>query len=419
MSEEETELRDLVAQTLENNGVLSKIRAELRASVFLALEEQESLTDTPQFTNKPLRTFLSTDEGSLVACLVREFLEFFQLDFTLSVFDPETAQGKYYNYGGRSKLINDLQIQNLNGKKGPLLVQLLHIALSQNVDYSGVKQEGTEPNIGMNISSALGNQIAHSGALLDSNTPNSAIGERTSAQRNVAETSKLSTDIYKVLRLKDIPLPAVLEQMSPRSTSVSDSEHANHSSKNASKSKTVSSETTPHNSPTLEQSLTQSKPETQAAPNSDSIQKSSSKSDSKKNKPQQINKSNVECITRAGTTTLSSLSNLPPLFGVNLPMKQTTGSLPGISHSKDMHKIKSMIDLGLESQDNYDEDFNSSASVSAKDDPANQATDTEIEEELGSGVEDILSSNSVLDDMTADATLSNLTGVADYMEDVM
>lgn len=151
-------------------------------------------------------------------------------------------------------------------------------------------QEGTEPNIGMNISSALGNQIAHSGALLDSNTPNSAIGERTSAQRNVglsqsevtttkasssnvsaetksitftAETSKLSTDIYKVLRLKDIPLPAVLEQMSPRSTSVSDSEHANHSSKNASKSKTVSSETTPHNSPTLEQSLTQSKPETQ------------------------------------------------------------------------------------------------------------------------------------------------------------
>jgi hypothetical protein len=49
-----------------------------------------------------------------------------------------------------------------------------------------------------------------------------------------------------------------------------------------------------------------------------------------------------------------------------------------------------------ESQDNYDEDFNSSVSVSAKEDPANQATDTEIEEELGSGVEDILSSNSVV-----------------------
>jgi FGFR1 oncogene partner len=46
---------------------------------------------------------------------VREFLEFFQLDFTVSVFDPETAQGKYYKYGGRSKLMKDLHIENLNG----------------------------------------------------------------------------------------------------------------------------------------------------------------------------------------------------------------------------------------------------------------------------------------------------------------
>lgn len=73
------------------------------------------LQDTPEFINRHLKEFLSSNEGSLVACLVREFLEFFQLDFTLSVFDPETAQGKYYNYGGRSKLIKDLRLDNLNG----------------------------------------------------------------------------------------------------------------------------------------------------------------------------------------------------------------------------------------------------------------------------------------------------------------
>jgi FGFR1 oncogene partner len=73
------------------------------------------LQDTPEFTNKHLKEFLSSNEGSLVTCLVREFLEFFQLDFTLSVFDPETAQGKYYDYGGRSKLMKDLQLENLNG----------------------------------------------------------------------------------------------------------------------------------------------------------------------------------------------------------------------------------------------------------------------------------------------------------------
>lgn len=60
-TEEDTELRDLVAQTLESNGCLSKIRvnyekfnvicfikivyfqAQLRASVFLALDEDEGV----------------------------------------------------------------------------------------------------------------------------------------------------------------------------------------------------------------------------------------------------------------------------------------------------------------------------------------------------------------------------------------
>ncbi|XP_058591873.1 centrosomal protein 43 isoform X4 [Neofelis nebulosa] len=41
--EEDTELRDLLVQTLENSGVLNRIKAELRAAVFLALEEQEKV----------------------------------------------------------------------------------------------------------------------------------------------------------------------------------------------------------------------------------------------------------------------------------------------------------------------------------------------------------------------------------------
>lgn len=99
---------------------MSNIGLYVSCTHFASVSELKfSLQDTPHFTNKPLKTFLSTDEGSLVACLVREFLEFFQLDFTLSVFDPETAQGKYYNYGGRSKLMKDLQIENWNGMYGP------------------------------------------------------------------------------------------------------------------------------------------------------------------------------------------------------------------------------------------------------------------------------------------------------------
>jgi FGFR1 oncogene partner len=60
--EKEDELRDLVAQTLESQGVLGKIRAQLRASVFLALEEQESKTGRP-LVNEKLTNFMKTKDG--------------------------------------------------------------------------------------------------------------------------------------------------------------------------------------------------------------------------------------------------------------------------------------------------------------------------------------------------------------------
>jgi hypothetical protein len=153
-------------------------------------------------------------------------------------------------------------------------------------------QEGKKQDSGKSIatSSAVNNSTVQNSALLDSNTSDSTTGERISTPQNViliqtevattkasstnestetksisfiAEASKQSTDINKVPRLKDIPLPAVMEEMCPGSVSVSDAEHASHSSKDTNKNKTGLSETTPRNSQTLEQSVTQSKLETQ------------------------------------------------------------------------------------------------------------------------------------------------------------
>ena len=85
----------------------------------------------------------------------------------------------------------------------------------------------------------------------------------------------------------------------------------------------------------------------QATPNSEFVHNSSNKSACQPLQPQKTSKPTVEPITKAGTSTLSSLSSLPPLTGVNLPMKQAGGSITGISQTKDMHQIKAMIDLGL------------------------------------------------------------------------
>ncbi|XP_012942242.1 centrosomal protein 43 isoform X3 [Aplysia californica] len=122
-ADEDTELRDLVAQTLETNGTLGKIRAQLRASVFLALEDQENGQSKTPFLNKGLRSFLSTKEGQLTASLVQEFLEFFNLEFTLAVFKPEIGLNEQMK---RTELIKDLNLNNTTAPpNAPLITCLL------------------------------------------------------------------------------------------------------------------------------------------------------------------------------------------------------------------------------------------------------------------------------------------------------
>nr|XP_005993383.1 PREDICTED: FGFR1 oncogene partner isoform X1 [Latimeria chalumnae] len=123
-AEEDTELRDLLVQTLENSGVLNKIKAELRAAVFLALEEQEKVENKTPLVNESLKKFLNTKDGHLVTSLVAEFLQFFNLDFTLSVFQPETN-----TLGGlesREDLARTLGIHETEGNNGaPLLLEVM------------------------------------------------------------------------------------------------------------------------------------------------------------------------------------------------------------------------------------------------------------------------------------------------------
>ncbi|XP_042301723.1 centrosomal protein 43 isoform X3 [Sceloporus undulatus] len=123
-TEEDTELRDLLVQTLESSGVLNKIKAELRAAVFLALEEQEKVENKTPLVNESLRKFLNTKDGRLVASLVAEFLQFFNLDFTLAVFQPESST--LNGLEARENLARDLGIvEAKTSVDGPLLLEVV------------------------------------------------------------------------------------------------------------------------------------------------------------------------------------------------------------------------------------------------------------------------------------------------------
>uniref|UniRef100_S4RPC1 Centrosomal protein 43 n=1 Tax=Petromyzon marinus TaxID=7757 RepID=S4RPC1_PETMA len=123
-AEEDTELRDLLVQTLEGNGVLNKIKAELRAAVFLALEEQEAVQNKTPLVNEQLKNFLNSKDGLLIASLVTEFLQFFNLDFTLAVFTPETNTA--IGLDDRGGLTQKLGIVETDStKSAPLLLEIL------------------------------------------------------------------------------------------------------------------------------------------------------------------------------------------------------------------------------------------------------------------------------------------------------
>ncbi|OXB76575.1 UNVERIFIED_CONTAM: hypothetical protein H355_011195 [Colinus virginianus] len=142
-AEEDTELRDLLVQTLESSGVLNKIKAELRAAVFLALEEQEKVENKAPLVNESLKNFLSTKDGRLVAGLVAEFLRFFNLDFTLAVFQPESST--LNGLDDRENLARDLGITEGEGTVGgPLLLDVVRKCQQKKISGNGEVTEATQ-----------------------------------------------------------------------------------------------------------------------------------------------------------------------------------------------------------------------------------------------------------------------------------
>ncbi|KAM3966749.1 uncharacterized protein ACR2FA_012293 [Aphomia sociella] len=149
---EDTELRDLVVDALEKNGSLAKIRALLRANIFLAFEDE---TDNVK-QNVSLDNILKVPEGMLCLSIVHEFLDFCNLKNTLFVYKSETRQGKEYNYGGQKSLLDKLYMTKHDCIKEPVLLMLLKSLLKhQKIDIqskgvNNTKQENNDPTYNQN-----------------------------------------------------------------------------------------------------------------------------------------------------------------------------------------------------------------------------------------------------------------------------
>ncbi|XP_073914474.1 centrosomal protein 43-like [Castor canadensis] len=370
VAEEDTELRDLLVQTLENSGVLNRIKAELRAAVFLALEEQEKVENKTPLVNESLKKFLNTKDGRLVASLVAEFLQFFNLDFTLAVFQPETST--FQGLEGQDNLARDLGIIEAEGTVGgPLLLEVIRRCQQ--------KEKGPTGGEG-----ALDLSDIHS-------PPKSPEGKTSS---------------------NTIPSKKASSEASQSDTSISLSEQKSKSSLHS-----LTHETKVGSF--LSSATLDVKDKAGLCPDEDDME-GDSFFDDPIPKPEKTYGWRSEPRKQVGS--LASLSDAPTLRSglsslAGAPSLKDSEGKRGSMVLKDLKLISDKIGslgLGNGEEDDYIDDFNS---ASHRSEQSELSIGEQIEEDLSTGVDDINTSDK-LDDLTQDLTASQLSDIADYLEDV-
>lgn len=176
---------------------------------------------------------------------MREFLEYFDLSYTCSVFEKETFMGSAYQYDSREKLIQDLDIGIDTLHNAPLLLEVLNIARSSfNLSARDIQNE-------TNFNSTLN---ADGSKLVNNTTYEVPSPEKTSNQsvnsddgvsiRNDSVSESLASEIAQpVIGVKTVPKQYVngvsdAHPLEPKQNSASDHE----TSPNEDKSESVSEE---------------------------------------------------------------------------------------------------------------------------------------------------------------------------------
>jgi len=137
--QEINELKNLVIQSLEGNGTLGQIRAQIRASVFKIIEMQETTNKKNAgffWENPQCQTIYDHKEGKLALELINDFLEYFKMDYTTSVFAHES---NLKDPSKRDDLQKKLGVRSEGNK--PVLFHIINALLSGGGLGAGVSSD--------------------------------------------------------------------------------------------------------------------------------------------------------------------------------------------------------------------------------------------------------------------------------------
>ena len=116
----DVELRELVYQSLERDGLITRLKAQLRAAVFKTIEK----STTSNGTNSSLPSYDGMS-GRICRALVLDWLIHSRLLYTEDVFKVETTGPNHPAPLTRTELLDQLHIKSNPNESQPILHTLL------------------------------------------------------------------------------------------------------------------------------------------------------------------------------------------------------------------------------------------------------------------------------------------------------
>ncbi|KRX03947.1 hypothetical protein PPERSA_12394 [Pseudocohnilembus persalinus] len=139
MTDQIQNLKKLIQQSLDTQGQLCKIKAQIKASVYNTLEQETNKGQESQFywENHKIQQLSAKQEGQLALEIVKDFLEFYSLDYTQNVFQSEANVTQSIK---RQKIAEKCQV-TYNSQK-PVLMQMVEAFMKQ--DFQGIKMNKSQ-----------------------------------------------------------------------------------------------------------------------------------------------------------------------------------------------------------------------------------------------------------------------------------
>ncbi|CAH8641805.1 unnamed protein product [Schistosoma mattheei] len=122
MGDEEINLKEALIKSLNEEGILPRLEAQLKAAVYLALEKHNYAEGIP-LSNQSIRSLWSTEDGLIIASLLVDFMNMMKLENTLNVLMDE-AQMKHLELFDRDKLMAVLPTER-SPSSSPVLLNLI------------------------------------------------------------------------------------------------------------------------------------------------------------------------------------------------------------------------------------------------------------------------------------------------------